>query len=348
MITVVYGTRPEAIKLASVVRELRAHSANVHVICTGQHRELLDGVELKPDVSLGLMEPNQKPFDFIARVEWMLDLRGTRQLVVQGDTATAFAGALAAFHRSIPIAHVEAGLRTYRLDSPFPEEGYRQMIDRLASRMYAPTEVAASCIRQERSQGRSYHRLLVTGNTGIDAALSVPSKTTVMTGPFALVTVHRREAFGAPLNAIVRAIKRIATSIPVVWPVHPNPNVYDVVVRELQSVANVHLIDPMPYSDMIATLRAARFVITDSGGLQEEAPTFGIPALVVREVTERQEAIEAGASLLVSCDEDRIVGFAQDLADPLSDLHKKMGIPRQLYGDGHAGERIAKDLLEAL
>ena len=348
MITVVYGTRPEAIKLRSVVMALRAAGAAVHVICTGQHHELLDGTRLDPDVLLGLMKPDQELSDFVASAMQALDpqLRCTQQVVVQGDTATAFAATLAAFHRQVPIAHIEAGLRTYRLDSPFPEEGYRQMIDRLASRLYAPTETAMDNLRRETA---GVYRPILTGNPGIDAALSVSpyllAAETTWVGHFALVTVHRRESFGAPLEAIVRAVKRISSDIPVVWPVHPNPHVRQIVERELGAVANVQLIDPMPYSMMIATLRAARFVITDSGGIQEEAPTFGIPALVVREVTERPEALAAGASVLVGFDEDKIVRYAKWLCEN-SSFYKKMAIPRMLYGDGHAGERIAKDLLE--
>jgi len=350
MITVVYGTRPEAIKLSSVVTALRARGADVWVICTGQHHELLDGFNLTPDVSLELMQPDQDLSDFVARAMQVLSaqLKGAQQLVVQGDTATALAATLAAFHLRVPIAHVEAGLRTHRLDSPFPEEGYRQIIDRLASRLYAPTETAMENLFHEGVSG--IRRSLLTGNPGIDAALSVPTNTTVAAAgkwagnPFALVTVHRREAFGEPLKAIVRAIKRISHSITVVWPVHPNPHVREVVANELGHVANVHLIDPLPYSELIATLRRARFVITDSGGIQEEAPTFGIPALVVREVTERPEAIFADASVLVGFDEDKIVRYAMWLCKN-SDYYQKMAVPRMLYGDGHAGERIAKDLL---
>jgi UDP-N-acetylglucosamine 2-epimerase (non-hydrolysing) len=361
MITVVYGTRPEAIKLWSVVKSLRARNASMRVICTGQHRELLDGFDLQPDVSLGLMKPDQEPSDFVARAMLALDehLKNASHVVVQGDTATAFAATMTAFHRQIPVAHVEAGLRTYRLDSPFPEEGYRQMIDRLSSRLYAPTPDAAENLhREERFYPNSVPpTLLMTGNTGIDAALSVPLEGTVPMkwdgepltlgrGEFALVTVHRREAFGERLEAIVRAVKRLSEHIQVIWPVHPNPNVHEVVTRGLANQANVHLVDPLPYPALIGTLRCARFVITDSGGIQEEAPTFGIPAIVVREVTERPEAIKAGASLLVGFDEEKIVRHAKWLCKN-SDFYQKMTVPRQLYGDGHAGERIAKDLLEA-
>ena len=340
MITVVYGTRPEAIKLLSVVAALRARGAEVRVICTGQHRDLLDGTDLKPDVSLDLMKPGQELSSFVAEAmcglsSWAYSATG---VVVQGDTATAFAASMAAFHRQVPVVHVEAGLRTNRLDSPFPEEGYRQMIDRIASRLYAPTEMAAANILRERPDAR----VLVTGNTGIDAALGVPTRLSKHIGPYVLVTVHRREAFGEPLQSIVRAVRRISRHIPVVWPVHPNPHVQRV-VRLLENEQNVRLVDPMNYPDLIATLRAARFVITDSGGIQEEAPTFGIPALVVREVTERQEAVVAGASICVGHDEETIVLNARRLLEP--GPYEAMGVPRQLYGDGHAGERIAKDLV---
>jgi UDP-N-acetylglucosamine 2-epimerase (non-hydrolysing) len=359
MITIVYGTRPEAIKLWSVVKALRAGGADLKVICTGQHRELLDGTfDLEPDISPDLMQPDQKPSDFVAGALRAIEshLRGSKQLVVQGDTATAFAAALTAFHQQIPVAHVEAGLRTHKLNSPFPEEGYRRMIDRISSRLYAPTEMAKENLLSELPELQwavqpplrtDIPRVLVTGNPGIDAALAVPEGEEIRRGKFALVTVHRREAFGKPLAAIVRAVRRIAESIPILWPVHPNPQVRETVWAMLGQLANVHLIDPLPYPALIGALRAARFVLTDSGGIQEEAPTFGVPALVVREVTERPEAIEAGASELVGFEEDTIVNHALRLIESQA-IYQSMAIPRMLYGDGHAGERIAKDLLEAL
>lgn len=343
MITVVYGTRPEAIKLAPVVEELRKRSA-VHVICTGQHRSLLDAIELRADLYLDLMEPDQTPTAFVARALKRLDedLQG-RWVVVQGDTATAFAGALAAFHKKIPVAHVEAGLRTHDLAAPFPEEGYRQMIDRIATRLYAPTPWARENLLQE---GRLDADIKVTGNTGIDAALRTGRGKCHGRFPFILATIHRREAFGAPIENVCKALLRIVqtTNLNVVFPMHPNPHVRDAVTRTLRGEPRIRLVEPLSYKDLLDTMQNAMCVVTDSGGIQEEAPYFGVPVLVARETTERQEAIKAGASRLVGFDEDAIVREVTRLhLDP--EARAEMAVPRYIFGDGMASERIANDLM---
>lgn len=345
MIVVVYGTRPEAIKLAPLVRELRKRDMHVFLVCTGQHRELLDAVDFVPDVNLCLMDGTQAPSVLLSRALGAVDgvLPADAQwVIVQGDTATAMAGALAAFQRQLPIAHVEAGLRTYDLGAPFPEEGYRQMIDRLATRLYAPTEAAKARLVAE----KAYGRIVVTGNTGIDAATQalVPARTTPY--PYVLATVHRREAFGAPMESICRALVRITreTDLHVWLPVHPNPAARATVERICGNAARVHICQPMTHLDMLSALQSAAFVLTDSGGLQEEAPTFGVPVLVAREKTERYEAVEAGNAILVGFDEDRIVREIVRLRSD-QNAYARMATPRPIFGDGRASQRIADDLL---
>jgi UDP-N-acetylglucosamine 2-epimerase (non-hydrolysing) len=330
MITIIYGTRPEAIKLAPLVRELRKRHKPVTVVCTGQHRELLGAVTLTPDIELDLMHYGQRPETFLARALEVLDVRGADLVVVQGDTVSAFAGALAAFHRGIPVGHVEAGLRTHRFDAPFPEEGYRQMIDRVAAKRWAPTKHAKQQLLLEGLSST------VTGNTGIDAALQAVGGTSAGTSPYMLVTLHRREAFGEPIAAVCRAILRIVrqSDLTAIVPVHPNG-----ALREhLQNEPKVKLVSPLSYEDLLATLKDAELVLTDSGGIQEEAPIFGVHALVARETTERPEGVSAGVATLVGFDEERIVQDALDVYD------RGNQSPQMIYGDGHASERIADDI----
>ena len=347
-VVVVYGTRPEAIKLISVIEALRARGAWVQVICTGQHRELLVGLVegAEADFDLGLMQNRQTPSEFLARAMASLEpfiASDTKLVLVQGDTASAFAGALAAFHRQVPIGHIEAGLRTYDFAAPFPEEGYRQMIDRIATRLYAPTDEAArNLVREGREDW------VLTGNTGIDAALNVVEKnlgkSAVGEGQFVLATLHRREADGAPAEAVCRALARLAGHVKVVLPVHPNA-----MARRLLEGSSVQLIEPLNYPDLIQTLRRAACVITDSGGIQEEAATFGVPMLITRTKTERQEAVRVGAARLVGYDEDLILSSALPLLAPVgpkNDVYNCLAVYTTYYGDGKAGDRIAKDILQ--
>jgi UDP-N-acetylglucosamine 2-epimerase (non-hydrolysing) len=337
MITVLYGTRPEAIKLAPVVNALRARSAPVTVVCTGQHRELLEGMPIEPDIELHLMRENQTPSGFLSRAMTALDahLFHTQFVLVQGDTTTAFAGALSAYHMRIPIGHVEAGLRTGRLDAPFPEEGYRQMVDRIATRLYAPTERAAQNLVTE---GRQPADILITGNTGIDAAMQAKGRVRPGDHPFVLVTVHRREASAEQIESICCAIRKLAvhTGMTFVVPVHPNQNGSRIRQALDVGLKRIEIIPPMNYADTIATMKLAACVLTDSGGLQEEAPTFGVPVVVVREVTERPEGVEAGVAILAGFDEDLIFESVMRMAST------KLA-PIRLYGDGHAAPRIAED-----
>jgi UDP-N-acetylglucosamine 2-epimerase (non-hydrolysing) len=352
-IVVAYGTRPEAIKLGPVIRAMRSRDAAVTVVCTGQHRELLENAETAlaapPDVELALMQAGQTPSRFIARATEHLDAALAKIepafLLAQGDTATAFAATLAAFHRRVPTGHVEAGLRTYSLDAPFPEEAYRQMVDRVATRLYAPTEGARANLLRE---GRREEEILVTGNTGIDAVLATAragAGRCVGEPPFVLATLHRREAFGAPLEAMCRALLRVVREgdLRVVLPVHPNPDVQRTVRGLLGGEPRVTLTDPLPYPDLVKTMLGALCVVTDSGGIQEEAPTLGVPVLVTREATERPEAIAAGAAVLVGFAEDRIASEVLRLHRD-RDARAAMAVPRPVYGDGKASERIAKDV----
>ena len=353
-IAIVYGTRPEAIKLAPLVKELRTGGGPHQIICTGQHSTLLENCPLPHDVRFELMEPSQKPAAFVARaLTTLTDLwdgpdRPAR-VVVQGDTATAFAATLAAFHLGIPVAHVEAGLRSDDMAAPFPEEGYRVMIDRIATTHYVATERPARNLLDE---GIDFRSIFITGNTGIDGAMAAAARGGRSAGvgkaPYVLATLHRREAFGEPMASVCRAIRMLADErLHFIVPMHPNPLARSVIREELGSNPNVSLIEPLPYDDLIATLRGAWATLTDSGGIQEEAPSFGIPVLVAREVTERPEAIESGNAQLVGWDMAAIVNFVRHLQSS-PDVYRQMATVRHVFGDGHAAERIAQDLRRQL
>ncbi|MCL4836346.1 MAG: UDP-N-acetylglucosamine 2-epimerase (non-hydrolyzing) [Thermoanaerobaculia bacterium] len=353
-VLVVYGTRPEAIKLAPVVWALRARPERfaVAVCCSGQHRELLAGLApalaLAPDRELDLMRPGAGLNELFSRLLIGLDgeiaAAAPDWVVVQGDTSTTLAGALAAFHRGVPVAHVEAGLRTKDLARPFPEEANRQLVDRLSTLLFAPTEGACAALAAEGISGAGVE---VTGNTGIDTLLRVVSS--LPAGPpraDVLVTVHRRESFGAPLEGILAGVRDLATGFPgsrFLLPVHPNPEVAPRVVAALAGVPNVELVPPLEYPALVAALRDSRFVLTDSGGLQEEAPALGKPVLVLREVTERPEGVALGVARLVGSARGRIVAEGARL---LSDeaAYRAMARVELPYGDGRAAERIADRL----
>lgn len=350
----VYGTRPEAIKMAPVLWALAGRpEAFTPVVCsTAQHREMLGRVEgalgLAPDLDLGLMRPDQGLNDLLARAVAALDqvLMQVHPdwLVVQGDTTTALAAALAAFHRRVRVAHVEAGLRTGDLARPFPEEANRQLIDRLATLLFAPTARAREALLAE---GTPAERVELTGNTVVDALQRIAAGL----GPpeardEVLVTVHRRESFGEPLSGILAAIRELARRFPetrFLYPVHRNPNVLGPAHAALTGLPNVELAAPLDYVALVDRLRGCRLVLTDSGGIQEEAPAFGKPVLVLRETTERPEGIEAGVARLVGTDPARIVAEASRLLGDES-AYAAMAHRVQPYGDGRAGERIAARL----
>lgn len=360
----VLGTRPEAIKLAPVVACLRERPGQfeTRVAVTAQHRELLDQVleafSIAPDHDLNLMQPGQTLFQSTARImaalEGVLAQEKPDWILVQGDTTTAFCGALAAFYAGVRVGHVEAGLRTGDKSKPFPEEMNRVLIGRLADAHYAPTAAAAANLARE---GVPAAAIVVTGNTGIDAILRVREgleSGRLRPGPLPrldpsrkliLVTAHRRESFGAGLEGICAALARLArrNDVEIVYPVHPNPNVTGPVQRLLGGCANVHLVDPLPYVSFVDLMRRAHLLLTDSGGIQEEAPPLGKPVLVMRDKTERPEAVAAGTARLVGTDPDRIVREAAELLDDAC-AHAERSRIYHPYGDGRAAVRIREHL----
>lgn len=353
-VLVLYGTRPEAIKMAPVIAALRRRPDRFRVtVCnTGQHREMVDDVQelfgLAADFDLASMSPGQGLNQLGARILFGLDrvlADVTPQWVlVQGDTTSAMAAALAAFHRRIPVGHVEAGLRTFDLQRPFPEEANRRIIDTLAELLFVPTDAAQ---RQLLAEGVASTRVHLTGNTVVDAlqaiAARIPAEPAVEE---VLVTIHRRENFGAPLRGIFRALRRLAESFPAVYwiyLVHPNPAVGRPAVKLLAGLDNLLLTAPLGYLEFVRRLRRCRFVLTDSGGIQEEAPTFAKPVLVLRDRTERPEGIDAGVAKLVGTSEEAIYREARVLLVD-AEARRRMSLPVSPYGDGHAAERIASAL----
>lgn len=359
----IFGTRPEAIKLCPVVLRLRANPElfDVKVCVTAQHRQMLDQVlevfGVKPDVDLDLMLPGQTLFQSTSRIlaglEPVIDSVKPDMILVQGDTTTTFCGALAAFYKNVAVGHVEAGLRTWDMRQPFPEEMNRVLTSRVTALHFAPTEASA---RNLRNEGVREEAISITGNTGIDAVLYVRDR--LVSGRLRdsefdgagileagkrliLVTAHRRESFGSGFESICRALAKIADrgDVQIVYPVHPNPNVQDPVNRLLAGRAGVKLITPLSYVPFVDLMRRAYLLITDSGGVQEEGPSLGKPILVMREKTERPEAVAAGTVKLVGTDEQRIVGEASKLLDDAA-AWEQMTRVHNPYGDGHASERI--------
>jgi len=338
--------------MAPVVLRLRSEPGFETTVCaTAQHRDLLDSAlglfSIVPDLDLDLMRPDQTPSSVAAGVLAAFDplLAEIRPdvVLVQGDTTTVMAASLAAFHRGVAIGHVEAGLRTANLRNPFPEEMNRRVTDLVAEHHFAPTPRSASALERE---GVPRARIHVTGNTVVDAlewlAAQAPASTDGDRRPLVLVTSHRRESFGEPMRRSFRAIARLARRFPetrFVFPVHPNPNVLEA-AKVFDGVENVELHPPVDYARLVEWLRRARLILTDSGGIQEEAPTFGKPTLVLRETTERPEGIEAGVAKLVGTDEEAIFREAETL---LTDerAYDAMARPANPYGDGRAAERIA-------
>ncbi|RMH17853.1 MAG: UDP-N-acetylglucosamine 2-epimerase (non-hydrolyzing) [Gemmatimonadetes bacterium] len=359
-VLVVVGTRPEAIKMAPVVEALRDRGdVEARVALTGQHTDLVDQVldafRLDPAYDLAIMRPGQSLYD-VARgcLDGLRDVvRDFKPdvLLVQGDTATVFFGALVAFFERMRVGHVEAGLRSGDKWAPFPEEIFRRLTDQLTDYYFAPTRPAAENLRRE---GVDPGRVYVTGNTVVDALLAArdlerpvehPVLRDVLAGGrrLVLLTAHRRESFGAPLRELFGAVRTLADrheDVEVLYPVHPNPNVVGPAREILGGHARVHLIEPLGYFDLVRALSAAALVLTDSGGIQEEAPTFGVPVLVLREVTERPEGVEAGVVRLVGTDRDRVLTEAEGALDG-SGGWPEGGVASNPYGDGRAGERIA-------
>lgn len=362
-VAIVIGTRPEAIKLAPVCRSLDARGAEVAVVLTGQHRELVDEL-LGPleivefvHADLDVMKPRQ---DLSGLAAVLLERLGTYvaktqpdAVVVQGDTTSALCGALAAFHERVPVAHVEAGLRSGNLADPFPEELNRQLITRATRWQFAPTSIARANLERE---DIAPERIQLVGNTVVDSLQWVLRRgigTSAFSGasrsPKILVTLHRRETRGAALSALAESIARIAKAhdAEVCFPIHPSPDVRDAVVPVLEGASTVQLCEPLGYFDFLATLADADLAISDSGGVQEEAPTLGTPVLVVRETTERPEAIAAGSAVLVGTNPARLEATVAELFEH-PDRRVQMASSANPFGDGRAAERIADRLLSDL
>ena len=368
-ILLVFGTRPEAIKMAPLVKTLQAQSAfEVKVCVTAQHRHMLDQVlhlfDIQPDFDLNLMKPGQDLYDITSGVllglksvltQWRPDA-----VLVHGDTSTTFAASLAAFYQRIPVGHVEAGLRTGNLYSPWPEEANRKLTSVLAQWHFAPTATSRGNLLREGVAAETIH---VTGNTVIDALLQVREK--IVTNAslrqqfekdfsfldpakrLVLVTGHRRENFGEGFENICQALARIAKNnadVQVVYPVHLNPQVQEPVRRLLGSVDNVHLIEPLDYLPFVYLMDRSTLILTDSGGIQEEAPSLGKPVLVMRDTTERPEAVEAGTVRLVGTNADEIANQASILLSN-AEAYQAMAFAHNPYGDGFACEHIAQTLL---
>jgi UDP-N-acetylglucosamine 2-epimerase (non-hydrolysing) len=360
----IFGTRPEAIKLAPLVGKLK-EIGEVRVCVTGQHREMLDQVlgffSIRPDYDLNIMKKNQSLFEVTATslllIEKIIDDARPDVIIVQGDTTTAFAGALAGFYKQVKVAHIEAGLRSFNKYSPFPEEINRSLVGRLADYHFAPTEKARKNLLREGIDGKE---IFVVGNTVIDALIQGmeiikkdeprhlkrfrfldPSKKLV------LVTGHRRESFGRPFGRICRALKDIAKEdVEIIYPVHLNPNVTGSVYPILGKVSNIHLTEPVDYPSLIWLMSRSYLVLTDSGGIQEEAPSLGKPVLVMRDVTERTEGIKAGTAVLVGTDRKKIVETTMELLHNRR-AYEKMAKRRNPYGDGTASAQI-RDVLKKI
>ena len=362
----VIGTRPEAIKMAPVIKSLMNYSEEVKsVVCvTAQHREMLDQAleifGIVPDYDFNLMKPNQSlsllTANLLTALDELISFEKPDWVLVQGDTTTAMVASLVAYYHRIKLGHVEAGLRTNDKFQPFPEEINRRIADILADAYFAPTQNSRMNLLKEGIRSES---IVVTGNTVIDALMMISRRvagrpldsrisTSIKNKLLILVTVHRRESFGEPLENICKALARIALSyqekIQIVYPVHLNPNVRKTVYETLSGIPNISLIEPVNYEELVGLMSSSYLILTDSGGIQEEAPSLHKPVLVLREMTERPEAIEAGAAKLIGTDADRIYSETMRLIEEPKSYHR-MASAINPYGDGQASQRIVQFLL---
>ncbi|XBG81316.1 UDP-N-acetylglucosamine 2-epimerase (non-hydrolyzing) [Enterococcus cecorum] len=357
---VVFGTRPEAIKMCPLVNELRTRKDVKTIVCvTGQHRQMLDQVlntfNIVPDYDLSIMKKNQSLFDvtvtILERIEKVINAVQPDLMIVHGDTSTTFTSSLAAFYKKIPVAHVEVGLRTHDIYSPFPEEFNRQAVGIISKYNFAPTEKSRQNLINE---GKNENSIYVTGNTAIDAL-----KTTVSDeykheyldwatdSKLLMLTVHRRENLGTPMRKIFRAIKKIVseyTDVKVIYPIHMNPKIRDIAEEELNDNDRIKIINPLDVVDFHNFLSRSYLILTDSGGIQEEAPSLGKPVLVLRDTTERPEGIEAGTLKLVGTDTMEIYNNIKLLLDSTVE-YNKMSNAKNPYGDGTACKKIVDILL---
>lgn len=360
-IMLVFGTRPEAIKMCPLVNELKKNdSVNTVVVVTGQHRQMLDQVletfEIVPDYDLSIMKDKQTLFDIttsiLSKIKDVIEEVRPDVVLVHGDTSTTFVTALACFYLQVPVGHVEAGLRTYDIYSPYPEEFNRQVVSIISKYNFAPTELSKQNLIRE---GKNPDSIYVTGNTVIDAL-----KTTVRDdytnehlewakdSRFILITAHRRENLGEPMHNMFRAIKRVIdehNDVKAIYPIHMNPVVRDAAEKELGGTDRIRIIEPLDVLDFHNFMSRSYLILTDSGGIQEEAPTFGVPVLVMRDTTERPEGVEAGTLKLVGTSEEVIYEWFTKLLDN-KDEYLKMAQAANPYGDGFACERIVKILEE--
>lgn len=379
-VMLVFGTRPEAIKMCPLVKEFQKYAENFKtIVCvTGQHREMLDQVlqifDVKPDYDLNIMKQGQDLYDVTARV--LIGMRDVFKeckpdvVLVHGDTTTSTAAALAAFYQQIPVGHVEAGLRTHNINSPWPEEMNRQIIGRIATYNFSPTPLSESNLLEEQVQGKTF----VTGNTVIDAlymiidrlrkdkTLSKEQNILLLKAGYdiarlkegkklVLITGHRRENFGVGFIHMITAIKDLKNKYPkvdFVYPMHLNPNVrkpiYEIFGEDLSNLGNMFFIEPLQYIEFVYLMEKATIVLTDSGGIQEEAPSLGKPVLVMRDTTERPEALSSGTVHLVGTDYNKIMTEVSSLLDDM-DIYEKMSKAVNPYGDGKACERIVKAII---
>lgn len=356
----VFGTRPEAIKMCPLVKELKSRKNLKTVVCvTGQHREMLsqvlDAFEVAPDYDLSIMRTNQTLFDITSnildRIKCVLEIELPDVVLVHGDTSTTFVTALACFYMQIPVGHVEAGLRTYDIYSPYPEEFNRQAVGIIAKYNFAPTEMSRDNLLRE---GKSADSIYVTGNTAIDALRTTVSKD--YTHPelewasdsrLIIITAHRRENLGEPMHQMFRAIRRILDEHPgtkAIYPIHMNPLVREAASQELGDCERIHIIEPLDVIDFHNFIARSYMILTDSGGIQEEAPALGKPVLVMRDTTERPEGISAGTLRLVGTDEEVIYSSFKELLED-KEAYDKMSQASNPYGDGTACRQIA-DILE--
>jgi UDP-N-acetylglucosamine 2-epimerase (non-hydrolysing) len=366
----IFGTRPEAIKMAPIIKLIEDTPFFESIVCvTAQHREMLDPVlkffDIKVDHDLNIMSVNQDLFDITSKallgLKQVLTQESPDMVLIQGDTTTSMAGALAAFYLKIPVGHVEAGLRTGNIHSPFPEEANRAIVSRVAELHFAPTATAKNNLIKENIVE---FRIEITGNSVIDALLlakyklsgkldwgeTFGSATNAVNSkkPLVLVTAHRRENHGKGFINICQAITELSKNNPewdFVYPVHFNPNVQIPVKRLLSDIRNIYLIDPLDYAPFVYLMDRAAIILTDSGGIQEEAPTLGKPVLVLRDTTERPEAVKAGTVLLVGTSSERIVEETEKLMN-MPEYYKKMSMRHNPYGDGSASEKIMQTLLK--
>ena len=363
-VLIVFGTRPEAIKMAPLVKELERYPDKIEckVAVTAQHREMLDQVlelfQINPAHDLNIMQPNQTLYEITSRalvgLKDVLDRENPDIVLVHGDTTTTFVAGLAAFYRQIKVGHVEAGLRTGNKLSPFPEEMNRKLTGVISDIHFAPTNTAKLNLLRE---GVDHNNILITGNTVIDALLTtvqdefcfnddILDNIDYKTKRVLVVTTHRRENLGQPLRNVYKALRSVVQKyedVELVFPVHKNPKVRQTVASVLGDLPKVHLIDPLDYSPFVNLMNKAYFVLTDSGGLQEEAPSLGKPVLVLRDTTERPEAIDAGTVQLVGTEEDDVFNACQALLED-SSRYRKMANSINPYGDGKASARIREGL----